>query len=127
MLDVTRAAAALTREQKENWDRDGYLILPQFFGADIIDPVNTLIERLSNPGARSAELANRVVIDMLAGAAQSRPGRTRGRRYIALPKAGQGQKMLGSGVRGDLAAESARWDDVDADSCGRNGCSRRWA
>src|SRR3954454_21888610 len=65
-------ARALTPEQKEQWDRDGYLILPQFFGPDIVDPVNALIERLSSPGARSAELANRVVIDMLAGAAQSR-------------------------------------------------------
>src|SRR4249919_3751798 len=63
---------ALSAEQKEKWDRDGYLILPQFFGADIVDPVNALIERLSNPSARSADLAGRVVIDMLAGAAQSR-------------------------------------------------------
>jgi len=65
-------ARALTPEQKEKWERDGYLILPQFFGPDIVDPVNALIERLSNPAARSAELAHRVVIDMLAGAAQSR-------------------------------------------------------
>src|SRR6185369_16691889 len=66
------SARALTPEQKKKWDRDGYLILPQFFDPGIIDPVNALIERLSNPHARSAELANRVVIDMLAGAAQSR-------------------------------------------------------
>src|SRR3977135_3803003 len=65
-------ARALRPPQQEKWDRDGYLILPQFFGADIVDPVNALIERLSNPGARSAGLAGRVVIDMLAGAAQSR-------------------------------------------------------
>jgi ectoine hydroxylase-related dioxygenase (phytanoyl-CoA dioxygenase family) len=65
-------ARALTPEQKEKWDRDGYLILPQFFGPDIVDPVNALIERLSNPQARSTELAGRVVVDMLAGAAQSR-------------------------------------------------------
>jgi ectoine hydroxylase-related dioxygenase (phytanoyl-CoA dioxygenase family) len=65
-------ARALSPQQKENWDRHGYLILSQFLGADIVDPVNALIERLSDPGARSAELAGRVVIDMLAGAAQSR-------------------------------------------------------
>src|SRR5688572_17456344 len=67
-----RGARALTPEQKEKWDREGYLILPQFFGPELVDPVNALIERLSNPGARSAELAGRVVVDMLAGAAQSR-------------------------------------------------------
>ena len=66
------SARALSAEQKTQWERDGYVILPEFFGADIIDPVNALIERLSNPAARSAELAGRVVIDMLAGAAQSR-------------------------------------------------------
>ncbi|TMI98535.1 MAG: phytanoyl-CoA dioxygenase family protein [Alphaproteobacteria bacterium] len=62
---------ALTPKQREKWERDGYLILPQFFGADVIDPVNALIERLSSPGARSAALARRVVVDLLAGAAQS--------------------------------------------------------
>src|SRR3954466_4592332 len=72
MLDVTRAAAALTREQKENWDRDGYLILPQFFGADVVDPINALIERLSHRGARSEEMAHRVVVDLLAGSAHRR-------------------------------------------------------
>src|SRR5436305_4629445 len=72
-LPADRASArALSPEQKEKWERDGYLILPQFFGADVVDPVNALIERLSNPSARSSELAGRVVIDMLAGAAQSR-------------------------------------------------------
>src|SRR5437588_1711484 len=72
-LPADRASArALTREQKEKWDRDGYLILPQFFGADVVDPVNALIERVSDPAARSSELAGRVVVDMLAGAAQSR-------------------------------------------------------
>ena len=65
-------ARALSPEQKEKWDRDGYLILPQFFGAEVVDPVNALIERLSNPQARATELAGRVVVDMLAGAAQSR-------------------------------------------------------
>src|SRR3954465_990123 len=72
MLDVTRAAAALTREQKENWDRDGYLILPQFFGAEIVDPINALIERLSHRSARSNEIAGRVVVDLLAGSAHRR-------------------------------------------------------
>src|SRR3954469_3131255 len=66
------ASRALTPEQKEKWDRDGYLVLPQFFGPEIVDPINALIQRLSNPGGRSSELANRLVIDMLAGAAQSR-------------------------------------------------------
>ena len=44
MQDITlpeSRARALTREQKESWDRDGYLILPQFFGPDIVDPVET--------------------------------------------------------------------------------------
>src|SRR2546423_11508593 len=70
------SARALTREQKGTWERDGYLILPQFFGADVIDPVNALIERLSEPSARRAELAGRVVVDMLAGAPRAaRPPR----------------------------------------------------
>ena len=44
MLDVTTraGAAALSAEQKAHWDRHGYLILPQFFGAEIVDPVNAL-------------------------------------------------------------------------------------
>ncbi len=71
-LPAAGAARALTAEQKATWERDGYLILPQFFGAEVIDPVNKLIARLSDPSARGAELAHRVVIDMLAGAARSR-------------------------------------------------------
>ena len=55
------SARALSAAQKEGWDRDGYLILPQFLGADVVDPVNALIERLSNPGARQSELAGRGV------------------------------------------------------------------
>src|SRR5437773_10439617 len=66
------SAHALSAEQTEKWERDGYLILPQFFGADVIEPVNALIERLSDPAARASDLAGRVVIDMLAGAARSR-------------------------------------------------------
>ena len=69
---ASQGTRALTPEQMEKWERDGYLILPQFFGSDVIDPVNALIERLSNPQARSSELARRVVVDMLAGAAQSK-------------------------------------------------------
>ena len=60
-------ATTLTSEQRQKWDRDGYLILPQFFGPDIVDPINGLIERLSHPSARSTELAGRVVVDLLAG------------------------------------------------------------
>src|SRR5881275_2481211 len=71
MLDVT-ANAVLSREQKHHWDRDGYLVLPQFFGADIVDPINALIERLSHRGARSDEMAGRVVVDLLAGSAHRR-------------------------------------------------------
>jgi len=70
-LPAAGAARALTPEQKATWERDGYLILPQFFGAEVIDPVNKLIARLSDPSARGAELAHRVVIDMLACAARS--------------------------------------------------------
>src|SRR6185503_10112598 len=66
------AAAALTSEQREKWDRDGYLILPQFFGPEIVDPINALIERLSHRGARSDEMAGRVVVDLLAGSAHQR-------------------------------------------------------
>ena len=65
-------ATALTSEQKEKWDRDGYLILPQFFGTDIVDPINGLIERLSHRNARSNEMAGRVVVDLLAGSAHRR-------------------------------------------------------
>src|ERR1041384_3329102 len=65
-------ARALTPEQKEKWERDGYLILPQFFGPDIVDPINALIERLSQRGARSNEIAGRVVVDLLAGSAHRR-------------------------------------------------------
>jgi len=73
MLDVTaRAGAALSREQREQWDRDGYLVLPQFFGADIVDPINALIEKLSHRSARSNEIASRVVVDLLAGSAHKR-------------------------------------------------------
>ena len=72
MLDVTRATAALTREQKEKWERDGYLILPQFFGPDIVDPINALIEQLSHRSARGNEIAGRVVVDLLAGSAHKR-------------------------------------------------------
>jgi len=72
MLDVTRADAVLTREQRNQWDRDGYLILPQFFGGDIVDPINALIERLSHRAARSEEMARRVVVDLLAGSAHRR-------------------------------------------------------
>ncbi len=71
MLDVT-ARAVLGREQKAQWARDGYLILPQFFDGDIIDPINALIERLSHRGARSNEIAGRVVVDLLAGSAHRR-------------------------------------------------------
>src|SRR5438270_6367735 len=74
MLDVTTPAhaAALTREQKAQWDRDGYLILPQFFDAEVVDPINALIERLSHRGARSNETASRVVVDLLAGSVHRR-------------------------------------------------------
>src|SRR5256885_292489 len=58
---------ALTAEQKEKWDRDGYLVLPQFFSADIIDPINALIERLSDPAKRPHDLASRIVVDLLYG------------------------------------------------------------
>ncbi len=62
-----KRAPALTPEQKASWDRDGYLILPQFFGLDVVDPVNTLIENLSDPTKRPGDLANRVVVDLLYG------------------------------------------------------------
>ena len=66
------AARALTPGQKETWERDGYLILPQFFGSDIVDPINALIEQLSHRSARSNELARRVVVDLLIGTAHRR-------------------------------------------------------
>src|SRR3954453_4427951 len=58
---------ALTPEQKEKWDRDGYLVLPQFFGPDIVDPINALIERLRDPAKRPEDLARRIVVDLLYG------------------------------------------------------------
>src|SRR5438477_11266132 len=61
------AARALTPEQKDKWERDGYLVLPQFFGPDIVDPINALIERLSDPTKRPQDLANRIVVDLLYG------------------------------------------------------------
>lgn len=61
------SARALSAAQKETWERDGYLILPQFFGSDIVDPINALIDRLSHRSARSNELARRVVVDLLIG------------------------------------------------------------
>lgn len=69
---VRGGAKALSPQQKESWDRNGYLILPQFFGADVIDPINNLIASLSDPQQRPRDLANRVVIDLLAGTAASR-------------------------------------------------------
>ena len=34
---ASQGTRALTPEQMEKWERDGYLILPQFFGPDVID------------------------------------------------------------------------------------------
>src|SRR6195256_3388700 len=78
-----RGARALSPEQKEKWDRDGYLILPQFFGADVVDPINRLIENLSDPARRSQDLANRIVVDLLYGPT----GRQRTRLADAPPAA----------------------------------------
>ena len=46
-ISAREGARALSPGQKADWDRGGYLILPQFFGADIVNPINALIERLS--------------------------------------------------------------------------------
>jgi phytanoyl-CoA hydroxylase len=69
---VQTGAMGLTPEQREKWDRDGYLILPQFFGSDVVDPINALVEQLSHREARSNETAGRVVVDLLAGSAHRR-------------------------------------------------------
>ena len=69
---VRNGAGALSPQQRQDWERDGFLILPRFFGADVIDPINELITSLGDPQRRPRELANRVVIDLLAGAAASR-------------------------------------------------------
>jgi phytanoyl-CoA hydroxylase len=66
-VPVRDGAPALTPEQEEKWDRDGYLILPQFFGADVVDPINRLIENLSDPNKRPRDLADRIVVDLLYG------------------------------------------------------------
>jgi hypothetical protein len=63
---------ALSAQQKAQWDRDGYLILPQFFGADVVDPINRLIKKLSDPNRRPQDLANRIVVDLLYGPAGKR-------------------------------------------------------
>jgi ectoine hydroxylase-related dioxygenase (phytanoyl-CoA dioxygenase family) len=57
---------ALSPDQKQKWDRDGYLVLPQFFSADIIDPINALIVALSDPAKRPQALASRLVVDLLS-------------------------------------------------------------
>lgn len=62
-----RERPVLSAEQKEKWDRDGYLVLPQFFAADIIDPINALIVTLSDPHTRPRDLASRLVVDLLSG------------------------------------------------------------
>ena len=69
---VRNGAGALSPQQRQDWERDGFLILPRFFGADVIDPINELITSLGDPQRRPRELANRVVIDLLAGVAASR-------------------------------------------------------
>jgi hypothetical protein len=61
--------AGLTPSQKESWDRDGYLVLPQFFGAEIVDPINVLIDQLADPKKRPPGLAERVVVDTLTDGA----------------------------------------------------------
>jgi ectoine hydroxylase-related dioxygenase (phytanoyl-CoA dioxygenase family) len=62
-----RERRVLSAEQKEKWDRDGYLVLPQFFDPDIVDPINALIATLSDPVRRPQALASRVVVDLLSG------------------------------------------------------------
>ena len=96
------AARALTPEQQQKWDRDGYLILPQFFGPDIIDPINALIERLSDPTKRPQELANRIVVDLLYGPT----GKQRTRLADAPPDE----------VAARLAAVKAQGDPAKADA-----------
>ena len=58
----------LTARQKADWERGGYLILPQFFGADVIDPINALIESLADPARRPPGVGERVVVDLLTAA-----------------------------------------------------------
>ena len=64
-------ARALSPLQRESWERGGYLVLPHFFGADVIDPINELIATLCDPRKRPPELASRVVIDLLSGTGAS--------------------------------------------------------
>ena len=60
-------AGGLTAAQRQDWDRDGYLVLPQFFGADIVDPINALVESLLDPRVRPPQLGKRIVVDLLTG------------------------------------------------------------
>ena len=63
-----QATDELTARQKADWERDGYLILPQFFGADVIDPINALIESLADPARRPPGVGERVVVDQIGRA-----------------------------------------------------------
>ena len=67
-----RTEIALTAQQKADWDNNGYLILPGFFGPDIIDPVNELIVALSDPQKPKPDYSARVIVDLLNGAGASR-------------------------------------------------------
>lgn len=53
--------------QAESWERNGYLILPQFFDADVTDGVSALIDSLVSEQTRPPELARKIVIDMISG------------------------------------------------------------
>ncbi len=52
-----------SRKRKQLWEEKGYLVLPAFFKAEEIDPVNMIVERLAgNPNS-----AGKATVDALSG------------------------------------------------------------
>jgi phytanoyl-CoA hydroxylase len=65
--DRAGLSQALSASQRQQWDRDGYLILPRFFNDDIVDSINVLVDSLKDPQTRPPGLAKRLVVDLLTG------------------------------------------------------------
>jgi phytanoyl-CoA hydroxylase len=57
----------LDANQKQAWERDGFLILPRFFGRKTLDPINSLIESIIDQRGRPPNLAEKIVVDLLTG------------------------------------------------------------
>ncbi|MCB0344918.1 MAG: phytanoyl-CoA dioxygenase family protein [Bdellovibrionales bacterium] len=55
--------AALSSSQKKFWDENGYLVLPGFFGEDVIDTLNLFVDELWNTRKRRPDLPFMVDFD----------------------------------------------------------------